>query len=133
MTEKSLQEKEIELLTKEEEIFDLESLITDGIEAKVPIEIKYGEKTFGALIKPLTSTEWNNATRINLKNPKTTADIELVKKGLYNLNGEKYPPETIEKLPAGIILEIMKQIAKISGIELNTKENKEIAKELMGF
>ena len=59
-----------------EEIFNLESLITDGADARVPIEIdfptKNGKKKAAAMIRPLTNVEWNNALRISRKNFTTT-------------------------------------------------------------
>ena len=134
-----LREEELEMLSKEdEEIFDLESLITDGVDAKIPIIISYPKdgKTVkaGALIRPLSNIEWNNATRLNrAPTSKTTNEVELVKKALYTRSGEQFPPKLVEQLPNGVILELVKQIAHISGVDIDSKENIRMAKEMMGF
>ena len=133
-----LLQKEIESLSADEEIFDLESLITDGVDAKVPIVIsfpKHGETVkAGAMIRPLSIVEWNNATRLNRRpNENTTNELELVKKALYTKNGDKFPDELIDKFPTGVVVALVKEIARISGVELNSKENIQMAKELMGF
>jgi len=134
-----LREEELEMLSKEdEEIFDLESLITDGVDAKIPIVIKYPKdgKTVraGALIRPLSNIEWNNATRLNrAPTSKTTNEVELVKKALYTRSGEQFPPKLVEQMPNGVIMELVKQIAHISGVDIDSKENIRMAKEMMGF
>lgn len=136
-----LKEEELAMLSnEEEEIFDLESLVTDGADAKIPIVIKYPKdgKTVkaGALIRPLTNVEWNNATRLSRNQKlvtKTTNEIELVKMALYTRNDEQFPAKAVEALPNGVILELVKQIAHISGVEINSEENIKLAKEMMGF
>lgn len=128
-----LMEEELSNLSNDEEIFDLETLITDGVNAKVPVEINYKGKTFGAILKPLTNPEWNNAIRLGYKNPKTTSEIELLKIGLYHKNGDKFPKDIIENLPAGVIVELAKELARISGITFNMEENVRLAKDMLGF
>lgn len=133
-----LLQQEIESLSAEEEIFDLESLITDGVDAKIPIVIEFPKDgkmvKAGAMIRPLTIVEWNNATRLQRRpSENTTNEIELVKKALYTRKGEEFPPDLVDKFPTGVVLELVKQIARISGVELNSKENIKMAKELMGF
>ena len=133
------EQEEIEKLTENEQVFELDQLITDGAEAKIPITISYPQPNgeivkAGAMIKPLTNVEWNNATRLKRKdNDTTTNEIELVKKALYTKDGEKFPPELVPKLPNGVIMELMKEVARVSGVELNNKENLKLVKELMGF
>ena len=126
-------EEEIERLSEDTELFDLESLITDGVDAKIPVAIEYQGKTFGAMIRPLNNIEWNNATRKALKNDNTSNEVEIVKKALYKKDGSEFPADVVEKLPTGIVNELMKEISRISGVKLNTKENMELMKELMGF
>ena len=78
--------------------------------------------------------EWNNATRLQRRpSENTTNEIELVKKALYTRKGEEFPSDLVDKFPTGVVLELVKQIARISGVELNSKENIKMAKELMGF
>ena len=59
--------------------------------------------------------------------------LELVKKALYTRKGEPFPQELVEKFPTGVVVALVKEIAKISGVNLNSKENIQMAKELMGF
>lgn len=133
MSEKDLQKQEIEMLSEDEQIFDLESLITDGTNAKVPVEVTYKGKKYGAILKPLTSIEWNNASRKSIKNDKTTIEIELLKKGLFTKEDKPFPQEILIKLPQGVSTSLFKELARISGVKLDSKENMELAKELMGF
>ena len=133
-----LQANEIASL-EEDEIFDLESLITDGVNAKIPIVIEFPNKNgemvkAAAMIRPLSNIEWNNAVRLNRgPNSGTTNDVELVKKGLYTKNGDPFPPELVEAIPAGVLMNILKKIAEISGLELFNEENLKFAKDVMGF
>lgn len=130
---KKLQEEELNSLSVDTEVLDLESLITDGVNAKVPVEITYKGKTYGAILKPLTNPEWNNATRIGLGNTKSSSELELLKRGLYTKNDKKFPAEIIEKLPAGVVMELAKELARISGISINVEDNVKLAKEMLGF
>ena len=130
---KKLQEEELNSLSVDTEVLDLESLITDGVNAKVPVEITYKGKNYGAILKPLTNPEWNNATRIGLGNTKSSSELELLKRGLYTKNDKKFPAEIIEKLPAGVVMELAKELARISGISINVEDNVKLAKEMLGF
>ena len=133
-----LQAEELANLANDEEIFDLESLVTDGADARIPITVEYPRKdgsmaSAGAMIRPLTNVEWNNATRLSRKGTGTTNEVELVKIGLYTKKGEQFPPELVEKLPAGLILKLVEELARVSGIDLYNKRNLKIAKTLMDF
>lgn len=127
-----LKQQEIQQI-KDNQIIELEQLITGGIEEKIPIEINYKGQTFGALIRPLNSIEWNNATVKAQKNPKTNVELELLKIALYNKDGTEFNPEIIPKLPAGISSTIMKEIARISGVNFNSEDNLKLIKSIMGF
>lgn len=129
-----LQQEEIQQLTNEDlEVFELEQLITNGVEEKIPIEIKYKNQTFGALIRPLNSIEWNNAVSRANNRKDTNMEAELLKIGLYNKDGTPFNPELIPKLPAGISSTIMKEIAKVSGVNFNSEENVQLVRKIMGF
>lgn len=132
MSIEDLQNKELESLN-EEELFDLESLITEGANAKVPVKISYGDKSFGATLRPLTNVEWNNATRKSMKNVNTTSELELLKVGLTSKDDKPIPVDILVQLPTGVITELAKKLADISGVKLDKKENIELAKTLMGF
>jgi len=137
---KKLQEQEIEELENEE--YDFETLILQGAETTVPIMVNYpiynGEEIeyvpLTAIIKPITNVDANNAYSKGLANSnKTTANIEIVKKGLFTKDMKPFKPELVEKMPTGVVDEICKQIMKISGISQNKEENMELVKKLMGF
>lgn len=137
MTKKDKKAEELIKLSEEEEVFNLESLITDGADARIPIEIdfptKNGKKKAAAMIRPLTNVEWNNALRIARKNFTTTNEIELLKMALYTKEGEPFPKELVEKLPNGVVMKLVQTLGEISGIEV-TEENMKMAKEMLaGF
>ena len=123
------------------DVFDLENLIVDGANAKIHIEVDFpvykdGElkhMKYGAIIHPLSSTEFTNATQIGLKNPSTDVNTEIVKKGLCTKNGEPFPSELVEKLPVGVIVNIANKICEVSGIEANEENQAKLVKEVMGF
>ena len=137
MSKKDLKTEELMKLSEEEEIFNLESLITDGADARIPIEIdfptKQGKKKAAAMLRPLTNLEWNNAARKSRKNHTTTNEVELLKTALYTKDGEPFPKELVEKLPNGVVIKLVQILGEISGIEV-TKENIKMAKEMLeGF
>lgn len=134
-----LQAEEIASLENDEEILDLESLILDGEAAHVPIIIEYpkGDRKVkaAAMIKPVTSAEFTNSARLSMGKNKvmTNMSLELCKRGLLTKNGDKFPVEAIEKLPAGVVENIAKKIADISGVSQDEEEIKKMFKELVGF
>ena len=129
-----LQQEEIEKLSQEEELFELEDLITAGKDAKIPISFIYPNtnKRVGAIIKPLTSNEWNNCMR-KVAKFHTSFQLEIVKKGLLNTKEEPIPSDLIEIMPQGAIAELYQKIAEISGIHENTEDMIEASKKIMGF
>lgn len=137
---KELQEEELENLSENEEIMDLENLIAGGIESRFPIimEIPKGEKIIqaSARIRPLTSVELSNATKVALNKKlqlTTSYDLEIVKMGLLTKDDKKFPVSFLEKLPGGVINDISLKIQKISGVKFNKAENIKLAEKMMGF
>ena len=139
MTTDDLQAKEIELLSEDEEIFDLETLITGGTENKIPITISYPKEDGGkvkaaAMIRPVTAIEWNNAVRRGMnKNMLSSPDLELLKKALYTKNGDPFPLDLVEKLPAGVVTAISRKISDISGIEVDKEAAEKVLEKMAGF
>ena len=133
-----LKEEELENLEKKEEevIYDLESLILDGVDSKVPIVIDFptseGVKKVGALIKPLTAVEWNNAIRLANKLKDSTSEIEIVKIGLFGKDGEAFSYDLIMKMPSGVVKDIFYKIADVSGVKFSEQEIG-ILEAMMGF
>ena len=134
-----LQANEIALLSEEEELLDLETLINDGAKAKIPITVKFplnGELVnAGAFIKPITITELNNIVRLmqGKKSSLSNIYIEILKIGLLTKNQEPFPKELIEQLPAGVAEEIGRHIFRVSGISPKQEGAEELAKRLLGF
>ena len=135
-----LMEDEINHL-KQEEVFDLENLIVDGANARIHVEVDFpvykdGElkhMTYGAIIRPLPSNTFTNATQIGLKNPDTDVNTEIVKAGLCTKDGEPFPSDLVGKLPVGVIIKLANKICEISGIEANQNEQERLVREVMGF
>lgn len=137
-----LKQQELEQLNPEiDEISELESLITEGTNARIPLEIevplykddKLIMKKYVVTVKPLTSAELNNATRLGLHSELSDVNTEIVKKGLCTKDGEPYPPGLVERLPAGVINKLTEKIGEVSGIQQDKESNVELLKELMGF
>ena len=121
--------------------FDLEQLIIDGADARIPLEIEFpiykdGELTsrkYGVMIRPIKSSELNNATQLGLSDDTTDVNTEIVKIGLCKKTGEQYPPEVVEKLPAGVISKLVEKIFDVSGIQTDKEAGERYMRELMGF
>lgn len=121
---------------------DLERLIVDGANARIPVEVEFpiyhedGRMTYekyGVTIKPLKSSELNNATQIGLADDDTDVNTEIVKRGLCRKNGELFPPAVAEQLPAGVINALVEKIFEVSGIKTDKQANTELLREMMGF
>ena len=136
-----LKEIEIEKLTDEiSDIAEIEKLILDGANTKIPYSINYpiydvenkqiSFKQMSIKLQPVNSADWNNAMA-NFKD--NNRAIKIVEKSLYTKDEQKFPMKLIQKMPSGVITTLYKEIAKISGVELNSEEDKELIKDLMGF
>lgn len=140
MTKQSIEEieqKELEKLSKNEEIFNLEDLILDGIDNKIPITFDYplpngSVKKMGAMIRPLTASEWNTCSMKAIRQNKSMA-VEVVKLSLMGTNGETIKNELIEKMPVGVITGLFDKISEISGIKNNEEEQNKLIMDMMGF
>ena len=131
-----LQQEELEQLKQEEETFSLENLIIEGSELRIPITFNFptknGVKKASAIIKPVSTTEWENAQQYSLKNKKEFM-IQILSKGLLNDDGEPLPIKLIKLIPFGVANEIYTRIADISGLKQTREEQFELTKELLGF
>lgn len=133
---KELEQQEIESLSQDQETFTLESLITEGSELQIPITFdfptKTGIKKASAIIRPLTTPEWENAQNYALKNKKDFI-IRILEKGLLNDDGKPLPSSLLKKMPIGVASEIYTRIADVSGIKENREEQYQLTKDLLGF
>lgn len=118
--------------SQEEEYYDLETLITEGTEAKVPITIEFpdGRKS-KALIKPVLAEDLK-IIGFNFDNPFTVM-TEVLKISLLNSNGEPLSEKLIDGLPAGLPIKISQEIFKISGIETNPEDAQQMKEDLESF
>ncbi|MBQ7927712.1 MAG: hypothetical protein IJ287_03065 [Methanobrevibacter sp.] len=132
-----LKEEELETLTQEdEELFDLETLILDGADAKIPVIIDFptaeGVKKVGCMIKPLTAPEWNNAIKLSRKLRDSSAELEIVKLGLFDKKGEPFNYDLLVKMPNGVVQTIFNMISDVSGVKLGEEQLK-ILENILGF
>ena len=128
-----LKQEELEQLN---ETASLESLITEGADLRIPITFDFptanGVKKASAIIKPLSTVEWENAQNYAMKHKKDFV-LKILEKGLLNDNGEQLPFELIKKMPIGVATEIYKRIADVSGVKQDKDEQYRLTKELLGF
>ena len=128
-----LKKEEIEELTKP---VTLEALILEGVETKVPVTVDFPTKDgivpVTCIIRPLTSSEWENATNYAMKNKKDFI-LKILEKGVLNDDGEPLGFELLSKMPMGVVTELYKYIADISGVKENKEEQYKLTRELMGF
>lgn len=123
-------EKEIQENAK---VMNLESLITGGINAIIPITISYMGQDFSANIRPINAIENNEVTQKYI-NKRESVTLNTVKKCLLKDDGKNYTITELEKIPAGVIQNIYNKIQEISGIENTTSEDDmKMIRELMGF
>ena len=59
--------------------------------------------------------------------------LKILEKGLLNNDGENLPIELLRKMPIGVVNEIYKRIADVSGVKEDKEEQYALTKELMGF
>lgn len=125
------------LNNNDDEIFDLESLITDGADARFPITIQFpkgdSHVMAAAMIRPLTSVELNNLSRKARGNNVSNFGVELLKLALYTKNGDEFPVDLLDKIPAGVVNELCNKVYEISGITIDKNENLKLARQMMGF
>jgi len=130
-----LKQQELEQLNNNE-TFSLESLITEGTELRIPITFdfptKNGMKKASAIIRPVTSSEWETAQNYAIRNKKDFM-LKILEKGLLNDNEEPLPYNLLQVMPFGVVNQIYLRIADVSGVKVNQKEQYEFTKELMGF
>lgn len=123
-------EKEIQENAK---VMNLESLITGGIDAIIPITITYMGQDFSANIRPINAIENNEVTQKYI-NKRESVILNTVKKCLLKDDGKNYTITELEKIPVGVIQNIYNKIQEISGIENTTSEDDmKMIRELMGF
>jgi hypothetical protein len=130
-------QKELQHLQQDDEIFELDQVITEGIQAKIPYTFTYPNtnKKVGVLIRPLSTNEYQKAL-LNSKRLKTNFLIELFKLGTFKLDESEFPEKLIKDLPAGVVTRVANEINRISGVVLvegSEEVQQQMFEELMGF
>lgn len=134
-----LQQKELENIEdNDKKAYDLESLILDGANARIPIIIDYPTEGGGTIelalkIKPLTDVDINNAIRAFRKNKNTSIRIEYLKRGLYTKDDKPFPSHLLKEMYTGAITSLYDKLCDVSGIHVSKEDAKEFREELMGF
>lgn len=117
-------------INKEEELFDLETLITEGVDARVPITIEFPDgRKAQAQIRPISTGEFQTVYNGNA----SELLVNVLKTGLMNKNGEPLPVNLIKAMPVGLPAKITQQIFEISGIETDNEDLQEAGKKLELF
>ena len=117
-------------INEETTTYDLEELIVEGKDARVPIEIEFPNgKKAAAMIRPLCTNEFKS-----IYNGEASDIIgNILEKGLMNKNGVPLSKDLIDAMPIGLPAKIIKKIFEISGIETNEQNNEELVKNLNLF
>ena len=89
-------------------------------------------KKVSAIIRPLTSAEWEECTNYAIRNKRDFA-IKVLEKGLLNDDGKTIPVELLKQMPVGVVNELYTRIGDISGVKQDKQEQYELTKELLGF
>ena len=134
-----LREEEIETLSKntDDEVMELDQILTEGVNAKIPFSFTYPntDKKVGVMVRPLSSNEYTTAMKKS-KQFNSNFLTEILKIGLYRMNGDEFPKEQVDELPAGVVVMISNEISRISGVDLaeSVEVNQQnMIEDMMGF
>ena len=112
------------------EFFDLETLITEGVDARVPIEVEFPNgKKAQALIKPISTGEFQSIYNGNA----AELLINVLSHSLMTKEGKSLSPTLIGAMPVGLPAKIVEKIFEISGIETNPEDAEKLKEELELF
>lgn len=121
--------KELEF-NKEEEYYDLETLITEGTDANIPIVIEFPNgKKAQAQIRPISTGEFSTIYNGDV----SELVVNVLSIALMNKKGEPLDPKLIKALPIGLPVKIVEKIFEISGIETNPEDQEKLKKDLELF
>lgn len=113
-----------------DEFFDLETLITEGVDARVPIEVEFPDgKKAQALIKPISTGEFKSIYNGNA----AEILVNVLSHSLMTMEGKSLSPTLIEAMPVGLPAKIVEKIFEISGIKTNPKDAEKLKEELELF
>ena len=117
-------------IKQDDELFDLETLITEGVDARVPITIEFPNgKKAQATIRPISTGEFQTIYTRDTSN----LLVNVLEAGLMNKDGEPLPRNLLEAMPIGLPVKITQQIFEISGIETDPEDAEALKEELELF
>ena len=118
------------MIKQDDELFDLETLITEGVDARVPITIEFPNgKKAQATIRPISTGEFQTIYTRDTSN----LLVNVLEAGLMNKDGEPLPRNLLEAMPIGLPVKITQQIFEISGIETDPEDAEALKEELELF
>ena len=106
-------------INQTDELFDLETLITEGADAIIPITIEFPDgKCAAAKIKPISTAQFRSL----YTEDKAELIVNILEISLLNKNGEHLSRDLIEAMPLGVSSRISEQICVVSGLELKPED-----------
>lgn len=113
-------------INKEKQHVTLEEAILQGGNALIPYDFDYPNTDFvvEVKLKPITSGELSDAGQRAELNPESTADLEILKIAVFNVDETSFSDDIIMNLPAGLVLDLVWKIFDISGFDQQTLKEK---------
>ena len=121
---------ELKIAENKEEYFDLETLITEGVDSRVTIDIEFPDgRKAQAMIRPISTGEFSTIYNGNA----AELLVNVLSHSLMNKNGAPINASLIEAMPVGLPAKIVEQIFEISGIETNPEDADRLKEKLELF
>ena len=124
------------VINKEKQHVTLEQAILQGGNALVPFEFNYPNTDFvvEVKLKPITSSELQDAGQRAKINTESTVDLEVLKIAVFNVDETSFDDDILMNLPAGVVFDLVWKIFDISGLNPQTlNERVPSANRLEGF
>lgn len=126
-------EQELKELEQDNKVATLESLITAGTDAKIPIIVEYLGSAYTVDVKPLNAVEMNYIQTKWFSN-KDSITLNMCLKGMLKPDGSNFSEDELLALPNGVIQQIADKINEISGNVVSDDEKQnELLEKILGF
>lgn len=122
-------------INTEKNFVSLEQAITEGASALIPYEFKYPntDMVVEVQLKPITNPELTQISQSSELSGKSL-DIELLQVAMFNTDGSSFDSELLEKLPAGVVMDLSYKILDISGMDFEEIQKRSSnVSQLQGF
>ena len=113
----------------------LEQAITEGTKALIPYSFDYPntDMVVEVQIRPITNPELTQIAQSS-ELAGSSIDLELLQIALFNTDGSNFDYELLEKLPAGVVMDLSYKIMDISGMDFDEiAKRKSSVSQLEGF